>query len=89
MNVMTLAWKILKNSKTIKFFRSALLLAWNILKRATIEIIDNTIVYTLIKALAHCDFYSPIEKRRKNKIIIEDSQYSFNMMNYELSNQTI
>ena len=43
LNVMSLAWKIIKNSKIINKFSYALSLAWKILKQSKIIISDNII----------------------------------------------
>ena len=89
LNIMSLAWKILRNSKTITRFSSAMKLAWVLLRRASIVLVDGTIEYTVIKALSKLSVYVSLLSKKGRKFIIEDNAYEMNFMNYELSNQII
>ena len=89
LNIMSLAWKILRNSKTITRFASAMKLAWVLLRRASIVLVNGTIEYTVIKALSKLSVYVSLLGKKGRKFIIEDNAYEMNFMNYELSNQII
>lgn len=82
-DVLTLAWKIFKNSKTFNKFSKALKFAWKILKQSTITL-ENNYITIISKTIKNMKLF--IAENVNNKTIkFEDNDYNINLFSYELN----